>query len=221
MTELNRSYLCGYSLYHMLRVHFPNRFGNFNHEGFCYTFSAAAMLGLKRCRYNRLVRGYLAAEGFETDHSWVEVKAFGHWWVIDLRYLTNGMMPRRRYYQTTHAEVQAIYPRRVFWQDPAALQFYQRLQRPESSKIFFNLYWYYTPSVGEIEFHPREELMLELPENTKYYLFPPKYGYKFDQEIINELMARPARRSPRRRTLRRLDHWYKRETRELAENPPT
>lgn len=47
MSELNQHYLCGYSIYAMIRANFFQRFGSFNHEGFCYTVSAAIALSHK------------------------------------------------------------------------------------------------------------------------------------------------------------------------------
>lgn len=48
-----------------------------------------------------------------------------------------------------------------FWRDPRAAEFYERLQRPETSRIFVNLYQHYTPRRGTIEIPKlteREEL---------------------------------------------------------------
>ncbi len=215
MIPLTQVYLCGYSIYHMIRVEFPHRFGNFNHEGFCYTFSAAIMIGLKSRKSSRLVRGFVISPDYHSDHSWVEIKAFGRWWVIDPVLLINGMTYRRRYYQKYHPEILAVYSYRVFWRDPAAHKFWERMCCLETSKIFVDLFWHYTPRNDGIEIPNMKDDKLRLPDK-QYYLFPPIFGYHFDQEIVNEFMARPTRKSPRRRTLRRLNSYYRKKSRELA-----
>lgn len=220
MYQLYQTYLCGHNLFAMIRVNFFQRFGNLNHEGFCYTFSAAIMLGLKAMKHTRVVRGHIVLPDYDSFHSWVEVKVFGIWYVVDPCFISRGIIRRSWYYQENHPKILVIYPYKKFWSDPAALQFYERLKRPELSKVFTELYYHYTPKGEAIEIPNMKDDEYDFLDKSQYYLFPPVYGFKFDQEIVNELMARPTRKSPRRRTLRRLDSYYRRRVRELAQKSP-
>lgn len=220
MGQLHQTYLCGYSLWAMIRANFFHRFGNINKEGFCYTFSAAIMLGLKELKRTRLVRGKIVLPNYDSFHSWVEVKVFGQWWVVDPCFYSGGFTRKRWYYQKLHPEVVIIYRYQDFWKDPAANQFYERLRHPELSKVFVELYYHYTPHEDTVGIYNMEDDIYDFPNTPEYYLFPPNYGFKFTQKIINELMARPTRRSPRQRTLRCLDSYYRKRSRELAQESP-
>lgn len=224
MIELCDVYLCQYSLYHMIDVSFFHRFGHFNGEGFCYTFSAAIMLGLKNLKHTRLMRGYVKdrkGEGIDSLHSWVEVKLFGHWFVVDPCLYVRGFTLRRYHRKRFHCEVRVIYDYATFWQDPLAEQFYQRMRECKSSMIFVELYWHYTPKgKGNVAIENMIDDQIEWPGDREYFLFPYGYGYKFSQRIVNEFMVRSARRSPRRRTLRRLESYYKSVQRKETETTP-
>lgn len=209
MTELGAHYLCGHSLFKMIDNKFFPRFGHFNHEGFCYTISAAIALSLKNEHTTRIVRGYIKQGNFASNHSWVEVKILGHWWVVDPCFFEMGFIGRCYYYLHEKPKVLAVYRYDKIWQDPLAERFHERLSRPELSRIFIDLYWHYTPDEGDIKIPNRNDADDEFLEKGLYYVFPPEYGYKFDQETVNDFMARPTRKSPRRRTLRRLEKFYK------------
>lgn len=212
MTTLNQSYLCGYSLFMMIRDNFINRFANFNHEGFCFTFSATIMLSLKKYSKSRLVRGRIVDEEFDSDHSWVELKLLGTWWVIDPCFYVAGFSYRHYYYRTLRPQIEIIYDYQTFWSDPLADEFYQRMRKPEASYLFVNLYARYTPDKGSLRISSPESYLengYDFLENGQYYLFPPDHHYHFSQEIVNDFMARPTHRSPKLRSLRRLDRVYR------------
>lgn len=222
MSELAEFYLCQYDLYHMIRANFFQRFGSFNREGFCHTFSSAIMLGLKNLQQAQLVRGRVAdGQGFESVHSWVEIKLFGQWFVIDPCFYSTGFTLRRWYRKNLNCEIKVIYDYATFWQDPLAEQFYQRMRECKSSMIFVELYWHYTPKGKEnVAIDNMIDDQIEWPGDKEYFLFPYDYGYKFSQRIVNEFMVRPVRRSPRRRTLRRLESYYKSVQRKETETTP-
>ncbi len=217
MLQLCELYLCGYSLYDMIRVNFHHRFGHYNHEGFCFTFSAANMLALKQEKTARLVRGHVCSSDFDSDHAWVEVKLCGRWCVIDPCLYTQGITYRRYFYRQFRPKVAVCYRHKQFWQDPAAKMFYQRMLSPKSSKIFVELFHYYTPDKREMGIYQMGEYLPELPNEHYYSIFDPRSGYKFCQRIVDELMVRPTRKSPRRRTLRRLDKCYREIARRTAQ----
>lgn len=209
LQELRRSYLCGYSLFAMIETNFMQRFGEFNQEGFCYAFSAAIMLGLKNFQRSRLVRGHIALPDYDSYHSWVEIKLFGRWWVVDPCFCLGGFTKRRWYYHCHHPKIMVVYSYQDFWNDAAALQFHKRLIRPNLSKIFVDLYYHYTPYGDNIAIPDMQDDQLYLLDSKLYLIFPPSYGFKFSQGIINDFMARSTRRSPRRRSLRLLDSHYR------------
>lgn len=212
MTTLDQSYLCGHSLFMMIRDDFINRFANFNHEGFCFTFSAAIMLSLKKYPKSRLVRGHIVDGEFDSDHSWVELKLFGSWWVIDPSFYQDGLTRRSWYYAGLHPEIKRIYEYREFWHDDLADEFFLRLSQPQTSRIFVNLYLRYTPAKDSFEIINAAEYLkfgYEFFDDGRYYLFPSGRGFRFSQEIVNDFMARPTRQSPKLRSLRRLKQVYR------------
>lgn len=210
LREANRHYLCGYSLMKMIDTEFMNRFGNFNHEGFCYTFSAAMMLAMKDAKTAQIVRGHMVSD--DTKHSWVEFRRFGLWWVVDPCWLSCPVVGRSWYYRELNPQVSVRYSHKEIWGDPAAEVFYRYMLKPETSRIFVNLYWHYTPDRkdAKIRIHNLVDgQKLPLPEaNKSYLLFGEECGFWFCQRIVNEFMARPTRKAPKERTLRLLRrHW--------------
>lgn len=211
MRVANRHYLCGYSLAQMINAEFMNRFGNFNHEGFCYTFSAVMMLILKDTKTARIVRGDMADQSGK--HSWVEFKRFGLWWVVDPCWLSCPVVSRCWYYHEMRPQVLVNYSHREIWNDPAAEVFYQHLLKPESSRIFVNLYWHYTPDRKSAKPWIHDLVngqILPLPEaDGSYLLFSEDLNFWFCQRIVNDFMVRPTRKAPKKRTLRLLRCWYR------------
>jgi len=208
--ELDRHYLCGHRLSAMVIEDFFGRFRDYNDEGFCYTFSAVVMLSLKRFRTARLVRGNIRHNNYGY-HSWVEIWYLGEWYVIDLSLNDHPILliPRRIFYAVQRPELMLIYSHRKFWADPAAKHLYERIQKPELSRVFVDVWAHYTPRPGKVEIADMNTPIELLEASGLYYLFPPDTGYKFSQRIVNEFMARPERKQPKRRTLRRLAGYYK------------
>lgn len=210
MSELSQFYLCRYSLYDMIVSQFIPRFTDSNHEGFCYAFSAAIMLSLRKYRNARLVRGYIDYRDLHSNHSWVEVRILGVWLVVDPNIMIAGFTTRSWYYRTIRPEVKRVYKYCEFWSDPYADEFFQRMSVRKTSHIFYNLCQRYTP-------HEKNSVEIISPERYRaknlaffddglYYVFPHESGFYCEQSIINELMARPARLSPKRHTIRSINY---------------
>lgn len=210
MSELSQLYLCRYSLYDMIVSQFIPRFTDFNHEGFCYTFSAAIMLSLRKYRNARLVRGYIDYRDLHSNHSWVEVRILGVWLVVDPNIMIAGFTTRSWYYRAIRPEVKRVYKYREFWSDPYADEFFQRMSVQKTSHVFYNLCQRYTPNEkGSVETISPEQYQakgLEFFDDGQHYVFSPESGFYCEQSIINELMARPTRLSPKRHTIRRIDY---------------
>lgn len=206
MKVLDEYYLCGYSICKLIMSELFGRLGDLNDEGFCFTVSAAIMLALKDVKTARLVRGNVREIG---EHSWVEIKYLGRFWVIDPLIYVGGFASRASYYRMQGVRVVVAYRYQQFWHDTAAEKFYKRLSYPATSCVFVDLFWYYTPvedireKLGERKGEP------QFCASGQYYIFAPEYGYLFNQRIINELMARPTRRAPKKRTIRRLYSQYR------------
>ncbi len=221
MTEICQIYFCGHNVYAMIQSNFFQRFGDFNHEGFCYTVSSVIMLGLQPFETSRVVRGHVHADDFSSLHSWVEVRLFGLWWVIDPCMYSTAFTTRRYFRRCLHPKVMKVYDYQTFWGDKSAQVFRERLEKPQSSHVFVDIYLYYTPKGNDNVLIANDGFEgLDLPDDDRmYYLFPPEYGFWFSQRIVNEFMARPTRKSPRRRTIRRLEGFYKKKQRRLANTP--
>lgn len=218
---LDQSYLCGYRISDMIIADFMSRFGKFNGEGFCYTFSAAIMLGLKCFPSPRLVRG--VCTGDKGPHSWVEVRILGVWWVVDPCW-TSGILRRKMFYCAFQPQIKVVYDHSAFWSMPEAGEFAERLSWPATSHIFVDLYWYYTPDSRSASVATNFDIYGEkyseefLPEG-QYYLFPPEHGFKFSRRIVDDFMARPRRKRPKQRSLRLLERDYREIRRELHPAP--
>lgn len=184
--EISQHYFCGHNLADMIKTNFFGRFSDFNKEGFCYTYSAVIMLALRKFKHTRVVRGYIDQPDYQSNHSWVEIRV--------------------------------IYTYGEFWRDPFAEKFQQRLRQPATSLIFWELFHRYTPydSDESLRFKELDPSEIELFDPPYYMLSPPELGWKYSQRIVNELMARPSRRTPKRRTLRRLDSLYRQIERTIA-----
>lgn len=198
--EFDRHYLCGYDLYSMVDADFMGRFGKFCQEGFCFTFSAAIMLSLRRIKTAQLVRGEIPE--VETVHSWVELRAFGMWWVIDpCWYKTCPFLRRYMHYEDNHPENIVRYSYAKIWHDPMAKTFYEHLSCSEKSHIFVELWSHYTPDVtGGFEIrklnHEPYEISPGTRENYRRFDFDCQYHNKFCQEVIDELMAKADSETP-------------------------
>lgn len=214
---LDEHYLCGYRIGDLLLNNFFERFRHFNDEGFCYTFSAVIMLSLKHLRSAQLVRGNIRCNNYGY-HSWVEIRYFGVWYVIDvcLHDNTRLLVPRTLYYSVQRPQVMVRYRHRQFWADPAAHQLYTRLQKLETSRVFVEIWDHYTPAHGHIEIFDMITPLHGLPEADYYSLFPPDFSFRFSQRIVDEFMARPERLRPKMHTLRRLESFYKHKRRAAA-----
>lgn len=207
--EIGEYYFCGHNLSDMIEADFFVRFSDFNHEGFCYTYSAIIMLALRKFKHTRVVRGYIDLPDYQSNHSWTEIRICGQWWVIDLGNSPTIFMSQKLYYKVMQPRIRVIYTHEDFWCDPFAEKFQQRLQQPATSHIFWEIFDRYTPQGDGIEMEDMAVSEIELLDPPYYMPFPPELGWKYSQRIVNELMARPTRRSPKRRTLRRLDHLYR------------
>lgn len=120
-------------------------------------------------------------------------------------------MPRSTYYSHEHPDIRLIYDYERFWSDRTALQFYERLSNRQKSYVFADLYYHYVPVTGEVGIHDLcwgEEYQFQKEDDT-YSIFPPEYNINFSQLIVNDFMARPTRKSPKRRSIRRLEHCYR------------
>lgn len=216
--EISQHYFCGHNLADMIKTNFFGRFSDFNKEGFCYTYSAVIMLALRKFKHTRVVRGYIDQPDYQSNHSWVEIRICGRWWVIDLANQYDISMPQKLYYKVTKPEIRVIYTYEEFWRDPFAEKFQQRLRQPATSLIFWELFHRYTPydSDESLRFKELDPSEIELFDPPYYMLSPPELGWKYSQRIVNEMMARPSRRTPKRRTLRRLDSLYRQIERTIA-----
>lgn len=220
--ELSQIYFCRHNFFSMVENSFFPRFSNYNHCGFCYTVSAAVMLGLKSFRQSRVVRGWVRDWG---PHSWVEVRLCGQWWVIDTScYIAKVIMKRHYYYRKLRPKVMVVYDYETFWNDGARL-FRTRLEKPETSRIFVEMFRYYTPAMDNdlrtegIENNSTKEITF-FEDNRDYSLFSPEDDIRFCQEIVDDFMATPTCKSPRQNSLFCLEEFYKQGPRQFAQNAP-
>ncbi len=207
--RMNKLYLNGHPAWDYLELNVFKRLSLYIGHGLCYEAAALEMLAWKN--YEDVV--YVFADVWNPfkrcrcEHSWIEVKYLGIWWVIDptwgqttkvrLRWMHN-LVRMTRYVRTFNSC--------SFWCSSLMYTFYKRLKRPSTSYLFGEL--------GLFRRDPKKNSMYvdtlcvnRLGESglSNFEVNPYILGSKkpVSQEILTQLLVRPRRMMPKMRAQRR------------------
>lgn len=110
-------------------------------HGLCYEAAALMMLAWHDWPQTQLVYASCYSDTLKTraDHSWMEFKAYGIWWVIDPTWRAPAPVPR--YANNLHFDTRydRIIKKDEFWQWKISQKLYKRLKEPDGSCLFQNL----------------------------------------------------------------------------------
>lgn len=207
--QLTGTYFYGYQLDQVIGERFFLRYRKFVDIGFCTVTSSLMMLALKDNPTARVVRGYWCENGQKNYHSWVEFRLHGIWLVLDPCWI--GGFPcvlRLQYHLPWRMKISSVCRYDEFWALPISQNFHQKLQKPESSYLFCELFMAY----GWLTGHEADSL----PECVEGFKLDDDDGHKtsaavhiyydewmLSKRIFNEFMAKPTRRQPKAHTVRK------------------
>lgn len=117
------------------------RLGQYVGHGLCYEASALEMLLWRDEPTTRYCFASCRGRSAKTrvDHSWIEFKAYGIWWVIDATWYPPCPFPRFWHSLSTGARYHRIISHDEFWSIPFAEEFYNKLSNPKTSYLFYEL----------------------------------------------------------------------------------
>ncbi len=200
--RLQRIYLNGYPAWEYIDSRIFSRLRFYVGYDLCYEAAALEMMAWQGHRATHYVFANIRDRGKRCryDHSWIEVKCYGIWWVIDP---TQGdpvdIMPRWLYNLVHFTHYIRDFNSCGFWTSSLANKFYKRLNQSETSYLF-----------GELGLFRRD------PTSNKMYadslcvnslgsgrLRSIRKGYCFfeeqmpiSQEILAQFLAKPERLIP-------------------------
>ena len=207
--RLAQTYFYGYGLDQVIGERFFLRYRKFVDFGFCTVASSLLMLALKDNPTARVVRGYWREEGKKYYHSWVEFRLHGIWLALDPCWL-GGLPCALRLWYRWHwrLKISSVCRHDEFWALEISQKFSQKLQKPESSFLFYELFMAY----GWLTGHEADSLA----KCTESFKLDDEAGYKtsfgipiyynewmLSKRIFNEFMAKPTRKQPKAHTVRK------------------
>lgn len=207
--RLMQTYFYGYSLDQVVGERFFWRYRKFVDIGFCAAVSSLMMFALKDNPTARIVRGYWREDGKKCYHSWAEFRLHGIWLVLDPCWLGGfPCMLRAKYRLRWRIRVSSVCKYDEFWALEISQKFYQKLQEPESSFLFYELFMAY----GWLSGHETDSLV----KCTENFQLDDEAGLKtsrgvaiyydewmLSKRIFSEFMAKPTRKQPKAHTVRR------------------
>lgn len=138
----NRYYLNGFRVWDYYASDIFSRLDHYLGHGLCYEASALEMLIWHGQRNTRLVFAECRGDDkTRLDHAWIEIKAYGIWWVLDTTWYHPMPCPRPRllYRLEGRVKYERIISYDEFWSNPVMNKFYDCLQTPERSYLFHEL----------------------------------------------------------------------------------
>ncbi len=207
--QLCKTYFCGYPVSEVYEKTFFVRYRHFVDFGFCYTTSALSMLALHRNFTSRLVYGEATwpEDGRKEKHRWCEFRYAGVWYVLDASWLSKlNVEPREGYYQFFKMRVIKTCPYTEFWSYPIVREFRRKLNRPETSYLFYELFIYLSAYSDERQFHDiiKTAHLKWSGEGVSYGFYLRDQGGKvlFSREIMDDFMKKPTRLRAKARSIR-------------------
>lgn len=208
--RLMQLYFCGHNLSDMLECKFFYRYAQFIGHGLCYETSALMMMTLRNNPTARIVRGNFLYQDKPRAHLWVEFYSYRHWWVLDPNEPETFITLRSKYYEAKQMTIVSRCRYLKFWSYPSVRKLYRKLQRPQTSYLFYELSACFridyleatSKQIGELE-TLREFAFLDDPQcGTILIPHLSRTRIIYSRHLINEFMARPQRLRPKNHTLR-------------------
>lgn len=135
MLNLEKLYLCGFSIERYRTTKAFWRFADYCDSGICHELAAVSMMALKGNKTAVFCQGTDVIDGEIASHSWVEFKMLGSWYVLDLAWRL-CVVSKKRYYK--------YYPDRIvkwrcsydeFWKIDLSNEIYDRMQNQRTSFV--------------------------------------------------------------------------------------
>lgn len=211
----NNAYLNGFKVWDFERNQTFKRLARYLGCGVCYEASVILMFLLKEHRKTRYVFGYAYSHSEKKVfcHAWIEIKAYGLWWVIDSTWWHPiRPMPRAAHYAKRRVRVVRKITDQELFSNENASKMAEMIKEPKTSYIFHDLCYFRwacwesdTDECKEMVFERLKEF--ELPTDGEWQnLFHVdifKKGRPITQEILAEFVAHDRRLLPKRRAFRR------------------
>ncbi|MBR2543095.1 hypothetical protein IKF03_00605 [Candidatus Saccharibacteria bacterium] len=204
-----KHYLNGFRVWEFYHNEAISRLGEYLKHGLCYESTALLMLVWKDFRKTRIafLDCYSGYEKRRVDHAWFEFKRYGIWWVIDSTWCKAIPLPRAFYATMVRARYVRIIDHEEFWRPKFVADFYEHLKTPENSYLFFELVLFRRMvEHGVSMYHEHRDVknLLADGENPTWSMMGI-YGneHPISQQMLREYIARPKRKRPKERTIRK------------------
>ncbi len=212
--QLSQVYFCSYSLLDVYLLRFFPRYREFVDWGFCAPTAAMSMLALKNHPTARYVYARAGKERYR--HCWVEFRYPGTWYVIDDCWCYPFIVPRRTYYRKNKPQIIATRTHKQFWDYPISHQFYEKMQKPETSWLLCELmhtYGFFISDDSERLFDSEIETATLSDDAGNHLDLWLLYKYPqiiFSRRIMHEMMQRPKRKRPTAHRIRKVQRYQRR-----------
>ncbi|MBR0424243.1 transglutaminase domain-containing protein [Candidatus Saccharibacteria bacterium] len=188
---------------------FP-RLGSYLGHGVCYEASALLMLALRDYNNTRYVFADAPTEKYKrADHAWVELKAYGIWWVLDPTWITSAIpMPNLIYKLLIRGKVTRRVSHQEFFNAKLSQDFAKLIENPSTSYIFNNLTAFRKVAKDRDRRMLWEAYGINCFESQKGKWNPGLVGIFSDKkpitpEVIRDFVVRKKREMPKKRTIRK------------------
>ncbi len=205
--HFNSLYLYGIPLARLYGDRFFPRFRQTFNYGFCYAIATLSMLALRDVPSSRIVLADVTSrDGQITEHEWVEFRYGGVWWVIDPTWCDPWFVRRSALYKERHLRIKKICTCAEFWQYPISAKFETKLRDPGTSCLFFEIYVFYTPPIGEEIFPTR---LAEYDDFAWHGRYTNSYAHAalpdevlLTKSIVHDYVFKPKRLRPKAKHIR-------------------
>lgn len=209
----NNVYLNGFKVWDFEKNLTFKRLARYLGCGLCYEASIILVLLLKGHFKTCYVFGqaYSHSEKEVVHHAWVEIKAYGLWWVIDSTWgpPVCPILKPFHYLERKARVVRKITDQELFSTEVAS-KMAEMIKEPKTSYVFHDLcifrWAYWRDSAGEckeIVFEGFEEIKLPTNGQWQNLFYIDAFKQPITQKILKEFVTHDRRLLPKRRTFRK------------------
>lgn len=185
------------------------RLGKYLEHGVCYEASALLMLTLKDYRKTRYVLGVAKPKKQAIKHAWIEMKAYGIWWVLDSTWITSAVpIPKIVYRYHIKTRATRILSHKEFFSLELTQELAELIKEPETSFVFNNLAAFRRNTNATNDcmlFEVYGSDFFKADESGWSYWLINIFGPKkpMTPRILRDLVMKDTRKSPKMRTIRK------------------
>lgn len=151
----------------------------------------------------------------------MEFRHFGVWWVVDPTWQHPCLCLRSEIYHEYRPQILHVCKHHEFWSYPISSQFEEKLKKPDTSHLFYELQHVYSHYRGSpTQFHPHIAKKKLDPEAGRYLNFKMYLAYPqviLSDRIFRQFMTKPSRTRPKARSIRKVKSCQKILQREYAQ----